>query len=84
MILFSIAPSPNGISYLIFGSETIVDTTTITLSQLTNIFTITGTDPTISYNSGYAVSVVGDINQDGMTDILIGKMISIDEIMCDI
>ncbi len=68
------APDPNGISYLIFGRDDIQETSMVTLSALTNIFTVTGTETVTSYYTGYSVSIVGDVNCDGLSDVLIGEL----------
>jgi len=60
-----------GESYVVFGS-TIQFPSTLNLSTLngSNGFVINGIDP--NDNSGHSVSTAGDINADGITDILIG------------
>ena len=65
------AASTAGISYVIFGQKTSLNTN-INLSTLDSSrgFSIIGNAR--KYNSGYAVSNAGDINADGYADIVIG------------
>ncbi|MEH2246141.1 hypothetical protein [Nostoc sp.] len=69
--------SPNGIleagqSYLVFGGRNLGSGGTLNLSSLngTNGFLINGIEK--FYNSGYSVSNAGDINNDGVDDLIIG------------
>ena len=70
-------PAPNGISlagksYLVFGSRDIGNSGTLNLSDLDGIngFVINGIDD--CDEAGYSVSGAGDINGDGVDDVIIG------------
>lgn len=61
-----------GESYVVFGDTDIGSTGTLELSRLdgSNGFTIKGTDT--HFNSGLSVSGAGDINADGVSDVITG------------
>ena len=65
------ASSGAGASYVVFGKPGIGSTGSITLSSLNggNGFVLSGV---ASSNSGYSVSGAGDINGDGVADLIIG------------
>ena len=80
IIIGAVAADPNGNlsageSYVVFGSQKGFDAT-LDLSTLDgkNGFTINGIDP--SDNSGVFVSEAGDINNDGIDDLVIGAFIA--------
>ncbi len=62
-----------GTSYVVFGSSTVASSGTLELSALngSNGFAISGV--ALLDRSGYAVSATGDVNSDGIDDLLIGS-----------
>ena len=69
------AAGPNngaGASYVVFGSKQLGSQGTLTLADLngTNGFNITGIKP--NDDSGWSVSSAGDVNADGVADLIIG------------
>ena len=61
-----------GASYVVFGSKQLGSGGTLSLGSLngTNGLTITGINP--GDQSGYSVSSAGDVNADGIADLIIG------------
>ena len=61
-----------GESYVVFGKRGVVSSGVLNLASIdgTNGFVINGIDT--NDNSGYSVSDAGDINGDGVTDVIIG------------
>ncbi|MGH2413075.1 MAG: integrin alpha, partial [Microcystaceae cyanobacterium] len=68
----TLANIPPGKAYLIFGGANLSSQTSIDLTQLngSNGFTLTGEMPFSQI--GYSVSETGDVNDDGITDFLVG------------
>ncbi len=77
LVIGAYTASPNGkngagASYVVFGSSRIGSNGILELSNLNGVngFVINGV--TKSDNSGYSVSGAGDLNQDGIDDLVIG------------
>ncbi|MEH2332371.1 beta strand repeat-containing protein [Nostoc sp.] len=77
LIIGAILTDPNGIrdagqSYVVFGKTNLGSSGTLNVSSLdgTNGFAINGIAE--YYHSGYSVSNAGDINNDGIDDLIIG------------
>ena len=67
------APAANnytGVSYVVYGGNSIGGTTNLTSLTVTQGFSVTGA--LAGSYSGYSVSGTGDINKDGYDDIIIG------------
>ena len=78
LIIGAVAASPNGSisgeSYVVFGGSSVGSSGTIELSSLngTNGFVINGINE--GDNSGFSVSNAGDVNGDGVDDLIIGAV----------
>ncbi len=77
LVIGSSSGSPDGkngagTSYVIFGSLTLKSMGTITLSNLTSTMGLVINGATAVDHSGYSVNGAGDVNGDGLDDVVIG------------
>lgn len=77
MIIAAVNAEPNGMStagesYIVFGSTTLPATLELSSLDGSNGFVFTGSDP--GDRSGNSVSGAGDINGDGIDDVIIGAV----------
>jgi len=68
--------SRNGVSYVIFGNETVGSSGTIDFATLngTNGFAINGVDS--GDNTGRSAALAGDVNNDGFDDLIVGASVA--------
>ena len=69
--------NPNGVAYLLLGSADIASNPGLTLSSLTNIFTIASTLSFEAAGTGTSISFVGDVNNDTYIDLIVGAPLTL-------